>query len=92
MRTKDKIKAKSARRVVRHFVMIDEALYAVTPLTNAGAAFRLTKNGGAVYDIADGARGATCDCPDYIYRRDGLDPKGCKHIQALVEIGLLSPR
>ncbi len=30
-----------------------------------------------------------CDCPDYIFRRDGLDPSGCKHIKALVGSGLI---
>ncbi len=24
-----------------------------------------------------------CDCPDFIFRRDGIDPRGCLHIQAV---------
>jgi hypothetical protein len=34
-------------------------------------------------------RWITCDCPDFIFRRDGIDPGGCKHIQAMVAYGLL---
>ncbi len=36
-------------------------------------------------------QGHTCDCPDFIFHRDGLDPGGCKHIKALVACGLLAP-
>jgi hypothetical protein len=47
-----------------------------------------------VYDVTpDGASlaGATCDCPDYIHRRAGLDSLGCRHIRALRECRLLAP-
>jgi hypothetical protein len=47
-----------------------------------------------VYDVSpDGASlaGATCDCPDFTYRRAGLDSLGCRHIRALRECRLLAP-
>lgn len=32
---------------------------------------------------------ASCDCPDYRYRRQGLDYGGCKHVRALTDLGLI---
>ena len=51
--------------------------------------FRLTKGDGTMYDVAQTSYGPQCDCPDYIFRRDGLDPSGCKHIRALIGSGLI---
>src|SRR4051812_10686288 len=58
-------------------------------------AWRLRKLGdskpvGAVYDVAETTEGNTCDCGDYQFRRDGIDPRGCKHLQALARLGLIS--
>jgi hypothetical protein len=70
--------------------------YAIEPLPEApvagGRAFRLTKGDGTTYDVAQTAYGPECDCPDYIFRRDGLDPEGCKHVKAMVGSGLISNR
>ncbi len=52
-------------------------------------AYRLNKADGTAYDVAWTDHGLTCDCPDFIFRRDGLDPAGCKHIKAMVAYGLL---
>ncbi|MDB5349562.1 MAG: hypothetical protein JWN86_809 [Planctomycetota bacterium] len=52
-------------------------------------AFRLLKDDGTVYDVVQTPYGAECDCPDFIFRRDGLDPDGCKHVQALVSVGMI---
>ena len=52
-------------------------------------AYRLSKPDGTAYDIARTHHGLTCDCPDFIFRLDGLDPDGCKHIKAMVAYGLL---
>lgn len=75
---------------------IDEMLYAVQGLACDAAvarkAFRLTKLDGTLYDVAETVHGPECDCPDYIFRRDGLDPQGCKHIRALVKLGLIAGR
>lgn len=73
---------------------IDETLYAVRPLPSEPAtaerAFRLVKLDGVSYHVAETASGAHCDCPDFIFRREGIDPLGCKHIRALVAQGLIS--
>jgi SWIM zinc finger len=55
----------------------------------ARKAYRLRKPDGTAYDVALGTHGLTCDCPDFIFHRDGLDPDGCKHIKAMVAYGLL---
>ncbi len=54
--------------------------------------FRLRKPDGTAYDVAQTEFGPVCDCPDFIFRRDGLDPSGCKHIRALVGYGMLPGR
>ncbi len=42
-----------------------------------------------VFDVAETVHGAVCDCPDFVFRRDGLDPAGCLHIRAMRAVGLL---
>lgn len=53
-------------------------------------AFRLVKDDGTTYDLIQTKYGPECDCPDFIFRRDGLDAKGCKHIQTLKAVGMIS--
>lgn len=55
-------------------------------------AFRLMKEDGTIYDVVQTPYGPECDCPDFIFRRDGLDPQGCKHVQALVAAGMIAGR
>lgn len=55
-------------------------------------AFRLKKSDGTIYDVALTVHGLTCDCPDFTFHRDGIDPAGCKHIKALVACGLLGTK
>jgi hypothetical protein len=55
-------------------------------------AFRLRKEDGTIYDVALTAHGLECDCPNFLFRRDGLDPSGCKHVKALVACGLLDAK
>jgi hypothetical protein len=43
------------------------------------------------YTVADTGDGATCDCPDFLFRHDGHDQTGCKHVRALRALGLLDP-
>ncbi len=75
---------------------LDLMTYIIVPLANdAGSgrrAFRLIKSDGKVYDLSETRYGPECDCPDFIFRRDGLDPSGCKHIKAMVRHGLIAPR
>jgi len=40
-------------------------------------AFRLRRKpfrSGVIFDVAETVHGAVCDCPDFVFRRDGLDP------------------
>jgi hypothetical protein len=82
-----------ARAVCRLTMAINGVDYRVEPNpAEADAvrkAYRLSKPDGTAYDIARTHHGLTCDCPDFIFRRDGLDPDGCKHIKAMVAYGLL---
>jgi hypothetical protein len=52
-------------------------------------AFRLRKVDGTTYVVAATDSGLVCDCPDFTFHRDGIDPDGCKHIKAMVAVGLL---
>ncbi len=80
-------------RTYRLILSIDAQHYLVRPVVCdpilADRAFRLTKPDGTSYDVIQGSHGPTCDCPDFIFRRDGIDPNGCKHIQGLVSQGLV---
>src|SRR5262245_33465864 len=80
---------------------IDGTRYAVLPvrgLDRAAAArgYALHKRGGraaAVYHVRrSGGGGCACTCPDFVYRRAGVDPAGCKQIRALAAFGLLDAR
>ncbi|WP_406700764.1 hypothetical protein V5E97_18410 [Singulisphaera sp. Ch08] len=75
------------------YLTINKSLYLVEPLEcGPGAAvraFRLNKGDGTLYDVAQTSYGPECDCPDFIFRRAGLDPSGCKHVRALVGQGLI---
>jgi hypothetical protein len=84
--------ARPAHGTCRLTLTINGTHYSVRP--NVGAAcvaFRLKKADGTVYDVARTLHGLTCDCPDFLMRRDGIDPAGCKHIKAMVACGLLTP-
>jgi hypothetical protein len=74
-------------------LIIDQTIYFVRSLHCDAAlalrAFRLHKADGTLYDVAQTRYGPQCDCPDFIFRRDGIDPAGCKHVKALVAQGLL---
>jgi hypothetical protein len=63
---------------------INGTTYAVKPIAAdpsvAIRAFRLRKADGTVYDVAQAVHGLTCDCPDFIFNRDGIDPDGCKDV------------
>ncbi len=82
-----------ARAVCRLTIAINGMDYQVNPNLAEGSAalkaYRLTKTDGTAYDAALTVHGLTCDCPDFIFRRDGIDPEGCKHIKAMVAFGLL---
>lgn len=84
-----------ARGTCRAIVEINGTPYVARPLPSADASvrrlYRLRKPDGSLYHVAQGAHGPECDCPDFIFHRSGLDPAGCKHIQALTAYGMLDP-
>jgi hypothetical protein len=88
---KPRKRARPTHGTCRLTMTINGTHYGVRP--NAGgacAAFRLKKGDGTMYDVARTEHGPTCDCPDFIFHRDGLDEAGCKHIKAMVACGLLA--
>jgi hypothetical protein len=80
----------------RLILQVNGRHYTVRPTPVADASFGITRayrllriDSGDVYDVAvhrDGHR--ECTCPDHIYRREGIDPAGCKHARALASLGL----
>jgi hypothetical protein len=72
---------------------IRETTYGVQPIACdaliASRAFRLSKDDGTAYDVIQTQFGPECDCPDFIYRRAGIDPGGCKHVRALAAYGMI---
>jgi hypothetical protein len=69
---------------------------AADPGSDCTALYALTKIGPddragpePPHYVAQTWDGPTCDCGDYQFRREGIDPKGCKHIQALTLSGFL---
>ena len=63
------------------------------PARDFGArkAWRLRKlaSDRVTYDVIGLVTGPECSCPDFVWRRDGIDPAGCKHCRALKALGLL---
>lgn len=85
--------ARGGVRSTHFFLRINQTFYEVRALKCdpiiAVKAFRLNKADGTLYDVAQTQYGPQCDCPDFIFHRDGLDPSGCKHVKALVVEGLI---
>jgi hypothetical protein len=54
-------------------------------------AWRLRRPDGEAYTVADTIDGQQCTCADFVYRHEGLDAIGCKHVRALRALGLIDP-
>lgn len=81
--------------VVAMVLSIDSTHYAVAPLApapDAVKAFRFSKVGGdeARHDVDETATGASCTCGDFVWRHEGRDTIGCKHLRAARMMGLIS--
>jgi hypothetical protein len=67
--------------------------YSIRPIDAGFAgvrAFRLRKADGKTYDVVQDLEDAIrCDCGDFIFRREGLTDRPCKHGAALVALGML---
>ncbi len=83
-----------ARAVCQMTIEINGMDYRVEPNPEVGhsvaRAYRLSKPNGTIYDVARTEFGLTCDCPDFLFHRAGIDPDGCKHIKAMVAFGMLA--
>src|SRR5688572_32441367 len=84
-----------AHGTARLTLTINGQSYTIRPIPSdafgaVGRAFRLRKSDGTTYDVAETVHGPTCDCGDFTFRRDGIDPAGCKHIRALSVFTLLA--
>lgn len=42
-----------------------------------------------IFAVGETVHGAICDCPDFVFRRDGLDRRGCLHVRAMKAVGPL---
>ncbi len=87
------INPRRAAGTCRLFLRISGVCYGLSRLDRPRLAvlegWRLTKADGTAYDVARTEHGCSCDCPDFAWRRDGVEPDGCKHIRALIRVGLL---
>jgi hypothetical protein len=52
-------------------------------------AFRITKEDGDFHDISRHVHGVECTCANFIWRRDGIDERGCKHVRSFKALGLI---
>src|SRR4051794_25992497 len=91
---KTRTQRKAAHGTCRLTLTINGTRYSVRPIladsSVALKAFRLRKDAGTVYNVTKTAYGNQCECGDFLFRREGLDPQGCKHVKALVACGLLA--
>lgn len=85
-----------AHGLCRLTLTINGTPYAVRPIAADPRAvikaFRLRKADGAAYDVAQTVHGPECDCPDFVFHRDGIDHDGCKHVKAMIAVGLIAGR
>src|SRR5262245_33031590 len=96
-RAKEKKEARKLARPThgrcRLTLVINGTAYALRPVrvdrSAALQAFRLRKTDGTTYHVSLQPYGCECDCPDFVFHRDGIDAAGCKHIKALTVCGVL---
>jgi hypothetical protein len=92
MATKSKAKAPDVCRLTVHIRWVCYSARPVRPeASDIIRAWRLRQADGTTYTVADTADGATCECGDFVFRHDGNDQVGCKHIRSLRALGLIDP-
>jgi hypothetical protein len=86
--------ARPPHGTARLTLAINGTCYGVHPVSaHAFAAlkvYRLRKADGTAYHVSQQAYGCECECGDFVFHRAGLDQAGCKHVKALIAVGLLS--
>lgn len=67
------------------------ALWKVPPdKPDVTVCYELKKRGSAArYHVSQHEHGCECTCGDWTFRRNHLDPNGCKHIKSLALFGLI---
>ncbi|AGA26047.1 hypothetical protein Sinac_1669 [Singulisphaera acidiphila DSM 18658] len=84
------------QHTVRMTLTINTTTYEVEPVPcDPGTAlqcFALRKSNQVVYHVSRHDHGAECTCADFEFNRNHRDPLGCKHIRAMVAIGVLDTR
>jgi hypothetical protein len=56
------------------------------------ACYELKKRGSPDrYHVSQHDHGAECTCGDFVFRRNHIDNRGCKHIRSLTVFGLIDP-
>src|SRR4051794_25594097 len=94
-RPRPRVKSSKPEPVVSLALAIDHQVYMVTPIRAQDPeilrGFPLEKKSDqSIYDVATHrSHGHECTCPDFEVRHRGIDNSGCKHIKALVKLGLL---
>lgn len=51
--------------------------------------YMVAKLDGDTYQVSSHEYGHECTCGDFEWKRNHLDKRGCKHIRALIQEGLL---
>jgi len=79
--------------VARLTLHLNGTLYEVRPVDAQASdvikAWQLRKADGTTYVVADTTYGATCECASFVFRHDGRDSVGCKHVRACRQLGLI---
>ena len=76
--------------VCRMVLIIRGESYTARPVDSDGfRAWRLRKADGTVHHVTETPHGPTCDCGDQIWRHEGRDAIGCKHLRACRALRLI---
>jgi hypothetical protein len=86
----DRNKAKAKPETCRMILMIGGTSYTVRLIPSEdGRAYRLRKDDGIAYHVAESPHGPHCDYPSFIWRSKSQSLYVCKHIRACVAFGML---
>jgi hypothetical protein len=93
--TRSPTERRNTAGLCRLFLRIGDTSYGVTKVAPRPSAvlegWRLTRPDGVTYDVGRDEQGCSCDCADFTFRREGMPGTRCKHIRALVAVGLMQP-
>lgn len=91
-----KIRQGRPQHTIRLTLTISTTTHEVEPIpcamSEARQCFQLRKPNGEVHHVSTHDFGGVCTCGDFEFNRNHRDPLGCKHIRALVAMGVLDTR